>query len=424
MAENTRLKDLHEAQKRLDQILQTEALKREAIEIKLQEQISGMSVEMQDQLTGINGKYEHLTNTLAAIQLQLLNLNKNKGHGDEESILGEPYPASGSEPITSRYNTSPRPRMQLEHQGMHVINPIPKIEFPRFDGSHPRSWILKCKGYFKLIPNIPDSHKVTLASMHFEGKAAQWYQNFSMKQEDITWNQFVDIISARFEELREAKIIAEFNKLKQTGSYGDYVEKFEELKACMLLLNHGEYSEEYFIASFVSGLSEELQSFITMFNPSTLQQTIELGRKQLNTLEAIHKKLKAPVKPYTNSYTLHKRVDSNASVPFKPPQATQMKPPFKLLTASEMASRREKGLCYNCDEPFSVGHRCKSRVNYMIMTEEEELAYLQGDQGADDCLEDGSEQIEEIQMTLNAIAGEDGLTTMRLYGECIKRKDE
>lgn len=87
---------------------------------------------------------------------------------------------------------------------------------------------------------------------------------------ELDWDQFIDLVSARFEELKEAKIIAEFKKLRQVGNYSDYVDRFEELKACMFLLNKGEYSEEYFI----SGLSDELQSFVRMFSPTTLSQTI------------------------------------------------------------------------------------------------------------------------------------------------------
>ncbi|KAK6119541.1 hypothetical protein DH2020_046708 [Rehmannia glutinosa] len=302
MAEGTRLKDLQEAQKRIDQILQTESMKREATELKLQEQISGINSEMQDQMMGLNGKYEHLTNTLASIQLQLLNMNKGKGTADEESILGGPYPVTGSEGTYSRIQHSPRNRVGMEQQGMQVISPLPKIDFPKFDGSHPRSWILKCNGYFKLIPNIPDHQKVVLASMHFEGKAAQWFQNFSSKHVELSWNQFIEVVSARFEELKEARIIAEFNKLKHSGSYAEYVERFEELRACMLVLNNRDYSEAYFIASFISGLSEELQAFMNMFEPSSLQQTVELGRKQLLTLEAITRKVKGSTKLFSAPY--------------------------------------------------------------------------------------------------------------------------
>ncbi|KAK6163811.1 hypothetical protein DH2020_000675 [Rehmannia glutinosa] len=418
MAEGTRLKDLQEAQKKLDQILQTESMKREAVELKLQEQITGVTTDMQDQLMGLNGKFEHLTNTLAAIRLQLLNINKGKGPMEEESILGGPYPWYGSESTNNRNQHSPRNRLQMDQQGIQMINPMPRIEFPKFDRTQPRTWILKCNGYFKLVPNIPDTQKVTLASMHFEGKAALWYQNFITKQGELTWQQFVEVISARFEELKEARIIVEFNKLKQTGSYVDYNEKFEELKACMLLLKNGEYSEEYFIASFISGLSEELQSFIYMFEPTSLQQTIDLGRKQLHTLKAISKKMKNSVRPYSTSYPQVKRAHI---IPNQANRSLPPKPPVKLLSASEMAARREKWLCYNCDEPFTIGHRCKHRINYMIMTEEEELSYLQ-ETSEDDVKGLHSTQLEEVQMSLNALAGEDGLTTMRLFGECGEHK--
>ncbi|KAK6132617.1 hypothetical protein DH2020_033647 [Rehmannia glutinosa] len=295
--------------------------------------------------------------------------------------------------------------------------PLPRIDFPRFDGNNPRSWILKCNGYFKLIPNIPDVQKVTLASMHFEGKAASWFQNYSQKFIGHTWNQFLEVVTTRFEELKESKIIVEFNKLKKSGSYNEYVERFEELRACMMLINNLEYSEEYFIASFVSGLSEEVQSFLTMFEPSTLQQAIDLGRKQIHTLEVIAKQLRNPSKPFFNPSA--KRVENVISNPTKPMNTSTQRTPMKLLTASEMAARREKGLCYNCDDAFTFGHRCKHRINYMIMTEEEELSYLQPTETE---VETPVESMEEIQMSINAITGEDGITTMRLNGEVGEHK--
>ncbi|KAK6120823.1 hypothetical protein DH2020_045428 [Rehmannia glutinosa] len=336
MAEGTRLKDLQEAQKIIDQILQTESMKREASEMKLQEQITGISSEMHDQMPGLSGKYEHLTNTLASIQLQLLNLSKNKSPMEEESILGGPYPSPTNEGSHMRLQQSPRTRSSIDQPGAQILSPLPRLEFPRFDGSHARAWILKCNSYFRLIPNIPNSQKVTLASMHFEGKASQ---------------------------------------------------------------------------------CDELQAFIAMFEPSTLQQAIDLGKKQLHTLEAIAKKLKNPSRPYVNPSQSFKKAEAPLSVPTRVPFTTNNKQPVKLLTASEMAARREKGLCYNCDEAFTYGHRCKQRITYMIMTEEEELAYLQTDNDNHDDSCSPVLHMEEIQMSLNAITREDGITTMRLYSE-------
>ncbi|GAV88904.1 RVP_2 domain-containing protein [Cephalotus follicularis] len=32
-----------------------------------------------------------------------------------------------------------------------------------------------------------------------------------------------------------------------------------------------------------------------------------------------------------------------------------------------MEAKREKGLCFNCDEKFSVGHRCKGRMSLLLL---------------------------------------------------------
>ena len=53
-------------------------------------------------------------------------------------------------------------------------------------------------------------------------------------------------------------IVEEFNKLKQS-----YQLRFEEFRS--LMLNHNPHlSEAYFVSSFVSYLSEELQSMVKM----------------------------------------------------------------------------------------------------------------------------------------------------------------
>ena len=44
---------------------------------------------------------------------------------------------------------------------------------------------------------------------------------------------------------------------------------------------------------------------------------------------------------------------------------------LRRLTAAEMAERREKGLCFNCDEKFSRGHRCQ-RLFYLEVVDDVE----------------------------------------------------
>lgn len=84
-----------------------------------------------------------------------------------------------------------------------------------------------------------------------------------------------------------------------------------------------------------------------------------------------------------------------------------------------MAARRENGLCYNCDESFVPGQRCKNRVNYLMMTEEEEMQLYQGnmDLGLSEVEGNMMQAVEEVQISLHSMMGEGGINTMRVVGE-------
>jgi hypothetical protein len=44
----------------------------------------------------------------------------------------------------------------------------------------------------------------------------------------------------------------------------------------------------------------------------------------------------------------------------------------------ELADRRSKGLCFNCDEKFFRGHRCKKLFKIEAIYEEEDLREGEG----------------------------------------------
>lgn len=249
----------------------------------------------------------------------------------------------------------------------------PKVDFPKFDRTYPRAWILRCNAYFRMVPTVLENQKVDMATMYFEGKAALWYQTYGAKNIGTPWPEFVDLISARFEQLQETQIIEDFHKIKQYGSYMDYVDRFEKLKEHIRLLNRDTQPELYYVASFLSGLNDELKSAIRMFKPKTLQDAIELGRDQSANIDAITKKIKNNTKSYgsaTRNTTIRNPVQNYSGGSFKTPPT---KGPMKVLTAAEMSVRREKGLCFNFDEKFVSGHKCKHNSTFMILGEDDEL---------------------------------------------------
>ncbi|XP_042510970.1 uncharacterized protein LOC122086287 [Macadamia integrifolia] len=111
-------------------------------------------------------------------------------------------------------------------------------------------------------------------------------------------------------------------------------------------------------------------------------------------------------------------------LPTPPTQA--LKPPFspsttilpiKKLTPMELKARREKGLCYNCDEQYTPGHKCKSRFLLLMVddeSKEDEENQIEGEPTLDS-VEEGLPEI-----SLHALAGPLSPSTIRLTGTCNK----
>ena len=71
--------------------------------------------------------------------------------------------------------------------------------------------------------------------------------------------------------------------------------------------------------------------------------------------------------------TMAQQCSKSNFVPFKNmvPQRTPILPaprttPIKHLFEAEMQAGREKGICYNCDEKFTRGHRCAKKNLYLL----------------------------------------------------------
>ena len=103
---------------------------------------------------------------------------------------------------------------------------------------------------------------------------------------------------------------------------------------------------------------------------------------------------------------------------------------MKRLTSKEIASRRERGLCFTCDEKYHRGHRCVSRV-FIFLAE--------GDDPPDADIEPHDPQPEppdpisphtpfvlndpvQAQISLNSLAGHVTPETLRLVGVITDRQ--
>ncbi|KAG8377804.1 hypothetical protein BUALT_Bualt08G0071700 [Buddleja alternifolia] len=189
--------------------------------------------------------------------------------------------------------------------------------------------------------------------------------------------------------------------------------------------------EEYFFASFVSGLRDDIRGAVMSTKPNDFHQAVTLAKKQEGTVDVIIKRANltsnnfSQTKPTYRNPPSHNSNIRNPQIPPKPPYQNQQEPTQshkKLLTASEMRARREKNLCYNCDETFVPGHRCKQRQIYMIISEEEEL--IHNSQHESEIINEIEEELIDDDMTvsLNSLLGTTDMNTLRIKGS-VKGQD-
>ncbi|KAG8371465.1 hypothetical protein BUALT_Bualt13G0090400 [Buddleja alternifolia] len=87
-----------------------------------------------------------------------------------------------------------------EGQSSHgSFTPFPRVEFPKFDGMNPRTWVRRCMRYFQIVNTISDEHKVQLAAIHLKGNAELWYQGYMEGKGKLSWQEFVRAIYDRFD---------------------------------------------------------------------------------------------------------------------------------------------------------------------------------------------------------------------------------
>jgi hypothetical protein len=118
---------------------------------------------------------------VAALTLRTMEAEAQYDNSEEKSILSEEEPSFTNvfgkekdivEP--SRKSKNKREQPKIDSLPHHTL---PKMPFPKFDGSSPKIWIDNCTNYF-IIYSIPTNLQVTAATMHLQDNAAKWWQAY------------------------------------------------------------------------------------------------------------------------------------------------------------------------------------------------------------------------------------------------------
>ncbi|KAH9651124.1 hypothetical protein KPL70_026631 [Citrus sinensis] len=373
---------------------------------------SKTNAEFRSEVNEILARHESSFDQVNAIlqtlltELQSLRVSRNSNHPNTEI---NPFASGESSHQPARPDTQ-RPSSSLDHNHHNL-----KLSFPKFGRDDPTGWIYKAEQYFE-FKNIASDQQVQLASFHLEGIALQWHRWLSKLKGPLDWEEFTRALLQRFGPTDYEDPSEALTRLKQTSIVEAYQEAFEQLSHRV-----DGIPDKFLMGCFIAGLKDKIRLDVKIKRPRTLTDAIGVARliEERNNLQ---KKASSSFRPSTTTGV--QRAVPNTSTgllgPFPTSKINQSSSNssirFRRITNQEARERREKRLCYYCDEKFLPGHRCQSPQLFMIE-----------DSPQHDCLETIEEVKQDIgesipEISYHAIAGTEHPQTIRVLGK-LKNKD-
>ena len=159
---------------------------------------------------------------------------------------------------------------------------MPKMGFPKFDGTNARIWLDGCEAYFTLY-DIPVGFKVTSATLHLVGDAAHWFHAYKLQHGWPDWVQFMEAVLQEFDVNVHREKMRALMLLKQTGTVEEYKREFNQL-VYQLQLYEGSVSETMLVTTFVLGLKEELKPAVEIQMLETVHEAALYAKVQEDIL--------------------------------------------------------------------------------------------------------------------------------------------
>ncbi|KAH0781176.1 hypothetical protein KY290_000774 [Solanum tuberosum] len=295
-----------------------------------------------------------------------------------------------------------------------------RMEFLRFNGEDLRSWLFKIEQFFSM-ENVIAEEKIGVAALQLEGEPIQWHLSFMRYRQYLhpaTWNDYVMALVERFGTDFDDPM-EEIKKVKQVGSVKDYQAIFEKN------LTRVNLSQENAISCFLGGLKPELNIVVKITNPTTLSQVYKSARMQEVFLYAIKQPHSSLYSNYSGNSArrgVDQRVHNRPLLPTPGREGAPIHKGFQRRSSSpeEMNEKREKGLCFFCDEKYVMGHKCRNLKQLYILELEETDGekYCEEEEQYEEVNQELEMQqgIEQMEIYIHALNGSLGYRTLRVTG--------
>lgn len=200
----------------------------------------------------------------------------------------------------------------------------------------------------------------------------------------------------RFGESPFDNMLEELLRLQQTTTVSEYMARFEAL------MNEVDQTEETLINYFIGGLKTEIKKQLKVTRPISLRKALAMAKVYESNTNYKNK---------GSGNSFYSKSDPILKNP--PTEATTVPIIRRTLKVEERMERSAKGLCFNCDERYSPGRKCKGR---MFRMDAENHCLWEQFRTELETNEQEEERGGDMKISLHTLAGIFNPRTIRLTG--------
>ncbi|KAL0556619.1 hypothetical protein IC582_005133 [Cucumis melo] len=265
---------------------------------------------------------------------------------------------------------------------------------PVFVGEDPDSWLFRAERYFQ-IHKLTESEKMLVSTVSFDGPALNWYRSQEERDKFTSWMNLKERLLVRFRSSKDGTICGKFLRIKQESTAQEYRNLFDKMVAPL-----PDLQERVVEDTFMNGLLPWIRPEVAFCRSKGLAEMMEVAQlvenKEILRNEANLNRFsgeKNSVQATRNSKTVSSYTTGgtkgNTTFPIRTiilrsfgPNENQREGTYKGLPDAEFQTRKEKGLCFQCNEKYPAEHKCKMKEHrelrmFMVVNDTEEFEIVE-----------------------------------------------
>ncbi|KAA0037390.1 ty3-gypsy retrotransposon protein [Cucumis melo var. makuwa] len=281
-----------------------------------------------------------------------------------------------------------------------------------------------------------------VSTISFDGPALNWYRSQEEREKFISWSNLKERLLVRFRSSRDGTVLGKFLRVKQETIVDEYRNLFDKLVAPL-----SDVPDPVVEDTFMNGLFPWIRAEVILCRPKGLAEMMEIAQLVENreiirneaNLNSFAGGKYLPQNTTSSRGTTNTISDNKANTTFPMRTITlrssnnaeiRKDTNSRRLPDAEFQARKEKGLCFRCNEKYSADHKCKMKElrelkMFVVIKEGEEYEIIEENTTEEKTL--ALLQVEEelktfAELSLNSVVGLNDPGTMKVKGKLQERE--